>query len=123
MLHLLNQLIREPFGDYGEPVDIRARVLDDSSLDQALVVFRVQVAQLPVLPVALNLPELIVEMRGAEIFGGYQVTPVDPVRDVEEVPVLSHVLAEGHVRVKQAVDEAGPGLLVVDEGALDQVGG
>ena len=59
-------------------------------------------------PVGFNLPEFVVDVGGAEILGGYQVTPMNPVGDVEEVPVFSHVLAEGHVRIEQAVVEARP---------------
>jgi len=51
MLHLLHKLVSKPLGNYREPVDIRARILDDSILFQTLAVVGVEVAKLPVVPV------------------------------------------------------------------------
>jgi hypothetical protein len=51
MLHLLHKLVSKPLGNYREPVDIRARILDDSILFQTLAVVGVEVTKLPVIPV------------------------------------------------------------------------
>ena len=122
MLHLFHQLVGEPLGHDREPVDVRAGVGQDGVIGQALAVVRMKVPQFPVEPVVLDLPQLVVEVRSAKVLRGYQVTPVTAIRDVEEVPILAEVLAEGHVVIKQSVNEVRPGRLVEDEGAPDEVG-
>ncbi len=100
ILHLLDQLVGKSLCDYREPVDIRARVLQNGVFLQALAVVRVKVALFPIEPIVLNFPQLVVKVLGAKFLRGYQVTPVTAVGDVKEVPVVSHILAEGHVGVK-----------------------
>ena len=87
-----------------------------------LAVIRMEVTLFPVELVALHLPQLVVHVARREVLRGYTVTPVDSVGHVEEVSLVAHVLAEGHVGVKKAVGEVRPRGLVEDESAADEVG-
>lgn len=78
----------------------------------------------PVFPVEwvlLDLVEVVHVVRGVVVVRVHQVAEVHAVGHVEEGAGGAEVRAESHVRVHAVHVEAGPGDLVVDELALDQV--
>ena len=114
IINKIYQFIRKSFRDYWEPVHIRAWLLEICPLLQTLAVVGMQVPQLPVVLVVLHLPQFVVDVGGAEVLRGYQVTPRNAIGDVKEVPVLAQVLTEGHVGVKECVDKVGSAKSMID---------
>ena len=122
VLHLMDELIRKLFTDDWKPKDIGAGLGHHHTFLKALGVVGMQVPVLPVQLIVDQLPELIVLVAGVKVFSVDEMTPVNVVADIEEDVSFSEVVAEGHVRIKHLVDKGGAGILIVDHGALDQVG-